>query len=93
MVSNGRGIAGNRCLLFVLKCVCDADALKASKHVISGEISCGYQYHFYMETQVSVCLSVCLSACLSACLSVCLSVCLITICWFRILIALFDGPD
>ncbi|XP_062519686.1 xanthine dehydrogenase/oxidase-like [Corticium candelabrum] len=27
------------------------DALKASKHVISGEISCGYQYHFHMETQ------------------------------------------
>ena len=27
-------------------------ALKASKHVISGEISCGHQYHFHMETQV-----------------------------------------
>eukprot|EP00118_Oscarella_pearsei_P023628 m.285036 g.285036 ORF g.285036 m.285036 type:complete len:59 (+) comp40681_c0_seq37:2231-2407(+) len=28
------------------------DALKQSKHQISGEISCGNQYHFYMETQV-----------------------------------------
>jgi xanthine dehydrogenase/oxidase len=26
-------------------------ALAASDHVISGEISCGSQYHFYMETQ------------------------------------------
>jgi xanthine dehydrogenase/oxidase len=32
------------------------DALKASKHVISGEISCGYQYPFHMETQC--CLTV-----------------------------------
>ncbi|XP_065844843.1 xanthine dehydrogenase/oxidase-like [Oscarella lobularis] len=27
------------------------DALKSSKHQISGEIFCGPQYHFYMETQ------------------------------------------
>ncbi|XP_065844418.1 uncharacterized protein [Oscarella lobularis] len=27
------------------------DAYKTSKHQISGEISCGPQYHFYMETQ------------------------------------------
>jgi xanthine dehydrogenase/oxidase len=50
------------------------DALKASKHVISGEISCGHQYHFHMETQVSILrLSFLPPARLPACLSACLS--------------------
>ena len=27
-------------------------AIKGSEHVVSGDISCGMQYHFTMETQV-----------------------------------------
>ena len=28
------------------------DAISKSDHQVSGEVSCGTQYHFHMETQV-----------------------------------------
>ena len=30
----------------------DLGAIKGSDHIVSGDISCGTQYHFTMETQV-----------------------------------------
>ena len=34
-------------------------AIARATHKITGEISCGTQYHFTMETQVCVCVCVC----------------------------------
>ena len=31
-------------------------AITNSDHIISGEISCGSQYHFYMETHACLCI-------------------------------------
>ena len=36
--------------------VCSPDAIEKSAHVIKGEVSCGTQYHFTMETQVALCI-------------------------------------
>ena len=55
-VGNAEGKHSNLVIIINHNYAIVLDAISKAEHKISGEISCGTQYHFHMETQVKVSL-------------------------------------